>query len=246
MEIDKEYWKIFLDESQRCQRNWDLSKTIPKEDIDLMINAVKSAPSKQNEKHFQVSIITDFEQRYQIYHATHNFAYGEDGVSVPRLPNGEINYKRQSQLIGNVLFVFSREKNDLYRSGESHAGGPYVTEDKNVKQAGRCDISTPELKKGLQEQYGRHVMISTGVAAGYLLLTARLLGYKTGGSCGFNREATERITKVSHPELIIAVGFGDPTRNRREEHFEKGRLFPKYDKDIKVTWISQSNPQTLV
>ena len=71
--IDRDKFEELLYKSQRCQRNWDLSKKIPKEDVDTMIHAIKSAPSKQNEKHFQVSIISSYDHRFAIYNATHNF-----------------------------------------------------------------------------------------------------------------------------------------------------------------------------
>ena len=43
--------KVMLD-MQRCQRNWDLNKQIPKEDLDTIIYAIANAPSKQNLQYF--------------------------------------------------------------------------------------------------------------------------------------------------------------------------------------------------
>ena len=54
VEVDDESLKELLWSSQRCQRNWDLTKEIPKDDQDLLIHAIKSSPSKQNERHFKV------------------------------------------------------------------------------------------------------------------------------------------------------------------------------------------------
>ena len=36
-----------IHESQKCQRNWDLSKDIPQEDKDLIVEAATNSPSKQ-------------------------------------------------------------------------------------------------------------------------------------------------------------------------------------------------------
>jgi nitroreductase len=237
--MDKEYLKNILNTSQRCQRNWDLSKTIPKEDIDIMIHAIKSSPSKQNERHFKVSVITDYDQRYQIYNDTDNFAHGEDGINIEKFPNGEINYKRQSQLMGHLLFVFSRAKNDLFRGGESYAGGDNVVKDySDIGIAGKSEFDTPEKLEYMRKKYDSHGLHAIGISVGYLLLTAHILGYKTGCSGGFDPPIVKKITREEKPEVVVAVGIEDSNRTRTEEHFEKGRFFPTYDKDIEIDWIS--------
>ena len=51
---------------QRCQRNWDLSKTIPKEHIEHFLWIAKNAPSKQWQSFYDVyymkkrSVIEEF------------------------------------------------------------------------------------------------------------------------------------------------------------------------------------------
>ena len=40
--------------SQHCQRNFDLSKQIPEDDIDLIIHSVTNCPSKQNIAYYKV------------------------------------------------------------------------------------------------------------------------------------------------------------------------------------------------
>ena len=42
----KNMLKKAIHKSQHVQRNWDLSKSIPQEDIDLIAEAVTGAPSK--------------------------------------------------------------------------------------------------------------------------------------------------------------------------------------------------------
>jgi nitroreductase len=223
--------------SQRCQRNWDLSKTIPDADVETLINAIKSSPSKQNEKHFKVYIISNYEARKKVYDRTRNFAHDADGESICFNPDGTINYKHQSQLMGNLLFVFCRDKNNIYRSSESFAGSKFVEEDKNVSRAGLVDLSTHEKKKRAQEKYNSMGLHAIGISVGYLLVTAHLLGYKTGCSNGFDVESVIEITGNDYPEIIVAVGYDDKSRDRREEHFERDRLFPSFDKEITVEWI---------
>ena len=45
--------------SQHCQRNWDLSKSIPKEDLDLLVTAATECPSKQNVAFYKAYFITN-------------------------------------------------------------------------------------------------------------------------------------------------------------------------------------------
>lgn len=230
-------FKNLLWNSQRCQRNWDLTKTIPSEDIELMVHACKSSPSKQNEPHFRVYGIENFDLRKQIYNETLNFAHDSDGVSLCFNNDGSINYKHQSQLMGNFLFVFCREKNNVYRSGESYSGGEFVETDMNVDYAGTVDLSTDEKRKYFQKKTEKIGLHAIGISVGYLLITAHMLGYKTGCSSGFDPNTVVEITGHSKPEIIVAVGYGDKTRDRREEHFERGRLFPSWNKDIKFEII---------
>ena len=37
-----------------CQRNWDHSQTIPTEDVNILLESVKKAPTKQNETNYKI------------------------------------------------------------------------------------------------------------------------------------------------------------------------------------------------
>ena len=47
--------------SQRCQRNWDLNKTIPENDLQTIVTAATECPSKQNIDFYQVHVVRDRE-----------------------------------------------------------------------------------------------------------------------------------------------------------------------------------------
>lgn len=51
--------KKAIHRSQHCQRNWDLSKQIPQDDLDLIITAATQCPSKQNIAHYKIHAITN-------------------------------------------------------------------------------------------------------------------------------------------------------------------------------------------
>ena len=107
----------------------------------------------------------------------------------------------------------------------------------NVERAGTVDLSTDEKRKYFQKKTEKIGLHAIGISVGYLLITAHMLGYKTGCSSGFDLDTIVEITGHPCPEIIVAVGYGDETRDRREEHFERGRLFPSWNKDIKFEII---------
>ena len=45
--------------SQHTQRNWDLSKNIPEDDLNLFVHSVTNCPSKQNFAFYNAHFITD-------------------------------------------------------------------------------------------------------------------------------------------------------------------------------------------
>lgn len=96
--------------SQHCQRNWDLSRDIPQEDIDLIIHSVTECPSKQNHAFYKVHVITDRNKIEQIHKNTEGFL----------LDNNE--WTTNSQTLANLLLVFEgvetsekhKQKNETY------------------------------------------------------------------------------------------------------------------------------------
>ena len=38
--------------AERCQRNWDISKTIPADELELLKTVIANSPAKQNEEFF--------------------------------------------------------------------------------------------------------------------------------------------------------------------------------------------------
>ena len=50
-----------IHESQKCQRNWDLTKEIAEKDKELIVEAATNSPSKQNLNYFKLPTITPVE-----------------------------------------------------------------------------------------------------------------------------------------------------------------------------------------
>lgn len=228
--MDKEYIKQAIDSTQRAQRNYDLSKTISDEDLNLLIYAAANSPSKQNETHFSLHVYTDPEIIKIIYNNTQKFTLGArealaDGKTEEWLYENQS--VKNSQILANVLFVYVDD------SGEAR-GATHI----NAKK------DDPFSKSVYQEQKN----YSIGISIGELLLTASMLGYKTGICSAFNPDPLSKLLG-SEPKLLVGIGFENSTVDRRlhaettnaeiPEQFRNGDLnekwrFPSFDKKLKI------------
>lgn len=101
--------------SQRCQRNWDLDKQIPEEDIKTMKISVTECSSKQNRVFYKAIFIQDREKIEAIHEATDGFVYDlKTGASTTN-----------PQTLANVLvaFVEDRDPSEGVRTTEEYKDG---------------------------------------------------------------------------------------------------------------------------
>lgn len=62
--------KQAINTSQHCQRNWDLSQQIKKEDFDLILHAATNCSSKQNRRFYKIHVVTNREILEKFYMLT--------------------------------------------------------------------------------------------------------------------------------------------------------------------------------
>ena len=200
--------------SQRCQRNWDLSKRIPEEDLQVLETAITECPSKQNYVFYKPYLITNREIIDKLYHQTADGYIHEDGTE-----------NKNTQILANVVVAFE----------ESFQWQQQIKDDNSIRneeaqQYLKSNISPPSL------DFQR--TISIGIATGYLNLTASLMGYKTGCCTCFNRQTVKQILKTqNNVHLLMGIGFADPSRPRREHHKRPDLTFPTHSKNIEVQRI---------
>jgi nitroreductase len=195
--------------SQHCQRNWDLSKEVPKRDLEVMETAITQCPSKQNYAYYKPYIITNREIIEKIYNQTDGFIINHEGDSVKNV-----------QVLANVLVVFV-EDNEYMR---------IAVRDKNAKLA-------MDAEEDLPEQI-RQRNISIGIAAGYLNLSATMLGYSTGCCTCFNTKGVQKVLGIEeHVLLLMGVGWPDEGRPRREKHDDPDFIYPTFKKNLKAVVI---------
>jgi nitroreductase len=212
---------------------------LPIYDLDTLIYSAVNSPSKQNETHYSLAVYTDQDMIRQIYNHTKKFTlikdnydrektFGEkDGVYWQNDENSVTN----SQILANVLFVYIQEQ------GQSR-GGTHAVGQKNP--SGNAATIYNE-----QQSY------SIGISVGQLILTANLLGYKTGICSALDSRPIKKLVRTENSvKLLVGVGFENAEIDRRLhaetlnkdvlEKFRTGNAdeqwrFPSFEKYTKVT-----------
>jgi nitroreductase len=207
--------------SQHCQRNWDLSREIPEDDLQLLITAGTQCPSKQNVAFYKLHYITNRTLIETIHENTVGFV-------VRYSPTAE--YTTNPQTLANLLVIFEQftdlsNTKDALRNGQTRA---------------LIGLNTAENidKKSATETFERDRNVAVGVAAGYLNLTASLLGYSTGCCQCFDIEKIKSLLNLTgDPLLLMGIGFKDPNRNRRLHHLTNYEFPTKTKQEISVNVI---------
>jgi nitroreductase len=233
--------KKAVDIAQRAQRNYDLSKSIPKEDLETFVYSAVNSPSKQNETHYQLKIYTNQEIIKKIYDCTKRFSLiknkediinsfeeNKDGVFWQNIDTSVHN----SQILSNVLFVY--------------------VDDDGVPRGGSSTIAqqTSNLNSESLQNYNNQKNFSIGISVGQLILSATLLGYKTGICSAFDPYAVQKVINTDKQvKLLVGIGYENQgidrqlhalTKNKDVlEKFRNGNLeefwrFPSFTKNIKV------------
>lgn len=197
--------------SQRCQRNWDLSRNISAEDMETLKTAVTQCSSKQNRVFYKCLFITNRELIEKIHAGTNGF----------KTPDGEVH--TNSQVLANlvVAFVEDRDPAEGIRTDEEQV--IYASDEPDPK----------ELAKVQRDQ-----QVAVGIASGYLTLVSNMLGLKTGCcQCFYKNEMKEILDVDSEVFLLMGIGYPDTSRSRLEHQTEESFKFPSFNKEIKVIEI---------
>ena len=199
--------------SQHTQRNWNLDKRLPKEDINTLLQAVTNCPSKQNIAFYKVHFIQSRNIIEEIHENTKGFRYG-DGFS---------ETETNPQTLAN-LFVIFEDYNYL----------DDLKDDIHRNQATREYINKGNLSDAREAELDRDKQVAVGIAAGYLNLTAALMGYRTGCCQCMDRKAIKEIAMLEEkPFLLMGVGFPQAGVSRRRHHIRDITFKSKKKQPIK-------------
>lgn len=190
--MEKSDIKKAIIRSQHCQRNWDLTKKIPSEDIKMIETAVTNCPSKQNVAYYKAVFVTDRDKIERIYKTTNGF-----------VSNFQTNETvTNSQVLANLLVVFAES-------------------DTEPKENIFGDVFVPSKDLEKPEDLLKDKHMAIGIGAGYANITASMLGYSTGCCACFDPAQVAEILGIdNHVHLLMGIGFKDETRPRREHHAE--------------------------
>lgn len=205
--------------SQHCQRNWNLDKTIPQEDIDIILESVTQCPSKQNKKFYNIHVLQDRNTIERLHSFTKGFGISNEIMTT------------NSQTLANLVLVFESVFDP------SHARYAYMNRcilntDINIHEV---DWSKHEydmdLLRNCEEEMRRDEHMSVGVAAGYSNLAAGMMGYATGCCACFDNESIKELLGLKGDCLLI-MGIGIPgDRPRRIHHLHDDIVFPTKKKE---------------
>jgi nitroreductase len=221
--------------SQRCQRNWNLDKEIPEEDLAVIKTAVTSCPSKQNITFYKPYFITNREHIERI-HKSSMGAFTVDSET------GKGKSNTNSQLLANLLVVLVEDYDTTQIERNPHIKtffGESLTEEEYKEELFHNGGSAEVVEREMLANFNRDRDTAVGIAAGYMNLTASLMGYSTGCCQCFSQEVVQKILGVDGRILLImGIGFADETRPRREHHKEPTAIFKTLSKNIQVSEVA--------
>lgn len=209
-----------IQRSQHCQRNFDLSKEMPEEHINLLKVAASECPSKQNVAFYKLHFITDRKLIAKIHEMTPT-------EKVHDLDQQTTN----SQVLANLLVVFERHMDMSNESDQI-----------------RNDETTKLFKNGEENDLARMVLerdanVAVGIAAGYLNLAGSLLGYRTGCCQCMDFEGIKELLGLDDiPLLLMGIGFNNASIPRRQHATDDSYTFPtRIKQDIPVKYWKEED-----
>ena len=223
-----------VDRSQHCQRNFDLTRDIPKKDIDQMVHAVTQCPSKQNGAFYEMHFVTNRDMIEEVHEHTTGFTTNLEPYEA----------ETNSQVLGNLLVIFAEhdyigEMRKEAEHGLHRIKGGQLGDNKHYRSDAEAMLAkTGQLPDDVKQELERDKNVAIGIAAGYLNLTCSLLGYRTGCCQCFDIDAVQSVAGLpTKPILLMGIGYNNPEMNRRRHQIRPDFMFPtKKKQEIKVAF----------
>jgi len=175
---------------QHCQRNYDLTKSIPQEDIDLIIHAATQCPSKQNLDFYSLYAIQDREKITNIYNSTIT-AKG----------------RKNPQVLGQLLLVFVSNPNLVSFNDRNQ-------ESRDLQCHDKFNNNFTDLIVDMHQAIGvaAGFVNITSSLMGYRTGCCKCFDIT-------KVKETLNLNDNQEPILMMGIGIKDESRNRRSEHF---------------------------
>ena len=216
---------------RRCQRNWDLSKSIPDEHIKILAEVAKHSPSKQDEAYYDVLVITQRELIEELYRCSIGYWKALKKESWPN-----------PQTRANIIFAWVIKTPNTMRN-YYQPDDPF---DKINAFKALKDSYLPGDKKGKDEisRTLENTYTSIGASMSVTAYVASLLGYSTG----FNKNIGE-FSKIINLDtdkyqLRYTLGIGYPQKDKPHNIDDENREFHSCslagDRDVDIIKVMKS------
>lgn len=221
---NKELMDKFLEwqvTTRRCQRNWNDQK-VSQEYIDFLTDVATLSPSKQNDRHYGLVVVTRDDILEKI---KQDFTWGVHAVT-----EGDAAM-RNSQMLAPLGFVYGMiDREDWHNDWIPSKMGNYTSND-IVNFVDDPDMypnlsydefeTLADLHNEWLDSNERDCMGSIMISSGQLTLAASMLGLKTGYSYNLRYNAKtdndwKEILEIDkdtffHPRLYVGIGYPDET-----------------------------------
>lgn len=204
--MQKEIKKAVI-RSQHTQRNWDLSKDIPQDDIDTLVHAISNCPSKQNFAFYNAHFITNRDIIEEVHSLSMGLGYSNE--------NGERIECTNPQVLANLLVIFEEATPSI----------------EYFKKLGKRDYSLLELYKRDRDMA---VGIAAGYLN---VTSAMLGYQTGCCACFDFDAVQNLLGLENPPILAMGVGIKDPNRQRREHHTDGVMIPRRVKEEIKVSFV---------
>lgn len=196
--------------SRTCQRNWDLTKTIPNDHLDMFEYIVENPASKQGYQYYDAIFSTNREINEKIY----NFAITEEDITADTIVRGN------PQMLAHLVILWIYDLDELFKSKQLKSG----------------NLNFSDKKKSSFTDTAHIIM---GINAGNLSNMAATLGYKTAFCRCFQDSSLEQrqeflselgIINSEKKDIILGLGIGinDHNKDNRTDHYAD-RTFKKHN-----------------
>ena len=196
--------------SQHCQRNYDLSKTMPTEDIKTIVTAATQCPSKQNIAFYKLHVVVNRNKINQIYEC----CSGKDATGM--------DFPQNPQVLGNLVLVFEHYEN-YDNSGKNSNPETKLQDEASLRVLSQDRFTALGIAAG----YVNLVSSQLGYATG---CCSCILDYS---------KLQETIGGENTPLLVMGIGFKQKNKNRRVHHLKDDVVFGTRKKQsIEINYIN--------
>jgi len=194
---------------QRCQRNFDLERTVEPQLVECLYNVALSTPTKQNLVNFDVIAVTNRQiiRQCAVAAVSEHTNYLKEGSKIrsgKRLQNPQVDC--------NLLFLYVMKDNRRSKAKKRRDPGPAI------------DLQV----------YKRLVQCEIGISAGAVGLSAHLFGLKTGCcKCYDEPQLPDSIftdNGYDKYDICLMLGIGYPKFEKHNLHTDginESDSFPK-------------------